>query len=119
VRDAICNHYPVTVASNVGFEGRVQQIGDKYWGARGGEWDHQMLFCGVDDDPKRPGAYLINSWGPNYYYDPGTVKDGAPPGGIWVDAEVVDLMVGPRNDDSWVFSDSVGFPGRDLDFQLI
>lgn len=114
VRDAIANGYPVTVASNRGFKMQGVPNRGKLWGIPEGEWPHQMVFIGVDDDAARPGCYCLNSWGPNAH---GAPVDDAPPGGFWVDAEVVESMV--AQDDSWAYSQFDGFPEQNLDFMLI
>lgn len=113
VRDAIANGYPVTVASNQGFQGRFVADKGKMWGGPGGQWAHQMCFIGVDDDPARPGCYCLNSWGPDAHPAP---IDDAPPGGFWVDADVVDRMV--RQGDSFAYSQFDGFPEQ-LDFNVV
>jgi hypothetical protein len=114
VRDAIVNGYPVTVASDRGFRMNGTADRGKLWGSPYGVWNHQMCFIGVDDDAKRPGVYVINSWGPNAHGKP---VDDAPPGGFWVDARVVDYMV--KQQDSFAYSQFDGFPEQDLDFNLI
>ena len=72
VRDAIANGYPVTVASDVGFEGDGNMQGEisngKCWGVRGGSWGHQMCIIGVDTQDARPGAFIINSWGGDHVW---------------------------------------------------
>ena len=114
VRDAIVNGYPVTVASDRGF--RMTGVADKgkLWGSPYGVWNHQMCIIGVDDDSRRPGCYIINSWGPNAHGKP---VDDAPPGGFWADASVINYMV--KQGDSFAFSQFDGFPEQDLDFILI
>lgn len=113
-RDAIVNGYPVTVASMQGFRMQtVRELG-KHWGVPSGTWAHQMCFVGVDDDALRPGCYCLNSWGVDAH---GAPADDAPPGGFWVDANIVDRMV--RQQDSYAYSQFDGFPEQDLDFLLI
>lgn len=114
VRDAIANGYPVTVASGVGFDGGMRAEGGKLWGVRGGSWSHQMCFIGVDDAAGRKGCYCLNSWGADAH---GCPVDDAPPGGFWVDDEVVSAMVG--QDDSFAWSSFDGFPEQELDFSII
>ena len=114
VRDALANWYPVTVASDRGFRMQLRTDKGKSWGVPSGTWGHQMVFIGVDDDPARPGCYCLNSWGADAF---GTPADDAPPGGFWVDAEVVDYMTGMG--DSFAFSQFEGFPEQKLDFMLI
>lgn len=107
VRDSLLNRYPVAVCSNVGFEGRFKEDRGRIWGGVGGSWNHCMCFIGVDDDPARPGVYCRNSWSSDAHPKP---IDGAPPGGFWVDADVVDRMV--RQEDSFAFSQFEGFPDQ-------
>lgn len=114
VRDALLNWYPVTVASSRGFQMRPVVDGGKHWGRPSGTWMHQMCFVGVDDDGRRPGCYCWNSWNAEAHGPP---ADDAPPGGFWVDAEVVTSMV--RQGDSYAYSQFDGFPQQELDFTLI
>lgn len=105
VRDAITNGYPVTVASNVGFEGGEYTKDGKKFLKRGGSWGHQMCFVGVTESA----AYCLNSWGENF--GPKGLND-EPPGGFWVAAEDVDRMTG--QDDSYAISQFDGFPRQSL-----
>jgi hypothetical protein len=114
VRDALVNGYPVTVASMQGFKMKPTIDKGKHWGVPSGSWAHQMCFIGVDDDRRRPGCYCLNSWGPDAH---GAPADDAPPGGFWVDADVVTRMVGQK--DSFAFSQFDGFPEQKLDFTLV
>lgn len=113
VRDAVCNGYPVTVASMQGFLMTPALDKGKHWGVPRGSWAHQMCFVGVDDDPARPGCYCLNSWGADAHGKP---AGDEPPGGFWVDAEVVTRMA--RQDDTFAFSQFDGFLEQ-LDFLLI
>ncbi len=114
VIEALYNGYPVTVASNRGFQMAPRVDKGKSWGSPSGSWAHQMCFPGFDDDSRRPGCYLLNSWGASAH---GTPADDAPPGGFWIDADVVTAMC--RQDDSFAFSQFDGFPGQELDFSLL
>jgi hypothetical protein len=114
VRDALANGYPVTVASNQGFQMRPRVDRGKAWGVPSGSWAHQMCLIGVDDDPVRPGCYCLNSWGEEAH---GSPAGDEPPGGFWVDAETVTRMT--RQQDSFAFSQFEGFPEQDLDFRLV
>ena len=71
-----------------------------------------MCFIGVDIEDKRPGAYLMNSWGPNAHSQPG---NGEPPGGFWVDADTADSML--RQDDSFTFSQYEGYPEQKIPYE--
>jgi hypothetical protein len=119
VRDALANGYPVTIASNVGFQMKPVVAGGKHWGRASGTWAHQMCLIGVDDKAvspftSQPGAcYCLNSWGANAH---GTPADDAPPGGFWIDRTTVERIVGQG--DSWAFSNFDGFPVREQDFVI-
>jgi hypothetical protein len=106
VRDALVHGYPVTVASNVGFEGAFRDADGKRWATAAGTWGHQMCFIGVEDRPRKiKGAYVINSWGSDAHPKP---LNDEPPGGFWVGWQTVQRMV--SQNDSWAYSDFDGFP---------
>lgn len=107
--DAIASGYPVTVASNQGFT----KVRDSQGFARAsGNWPHQMCFIGVDDLSARKGACIDNSWGDNWISGPRTYEQ--PKGSFWVDKATVESML--RAQDSWAYSDYVGFPAKKLHF---
>jgi hypothetical protein len=56
---------------------------------------------------KRPGGFLLNSWGPDAHSGPRVPPD-APVAGFWCDAATLDRML--RQGDSWAFSRVAGFP---------
>ncbi len=60
--DAVCNGYPVTVASNQGFTMNPQSDGFHH---PSGRWDHQMCITYVDDDGGAVESHggILNSWG--------------------------------------------------------
>ena len=70
-----------------------------------GTWAHCMAIVGIRGG-SRPGALLLNSWGPNAHTGPRGLGDPSP-AGFWADANVVDRML--KQGDSWAFSDVVGF----------
>lgn len=113
VRDALANSYPVTIASNVGFQMKAVVKDGKHWGRPSGSWAHQMCLIGVDDtavspfDGKKGAAYCLNSWGPEAHGKP---ADDAPPGGFWIDRTTVERIV--KQGDSWAISGFTGFPAR-------
>jgi hypothetical protein len=109
VRDALINGYPVTIASNVGFEGRAYEKGGKLFRDPRGSWGHQMVIIGYDLQPE-PCFFILNSWGPDWCEKP---IDGAPLGGFWVRASAVQRIVSQQ--DSFAFSDASGFPAREWD----
>ena len=118
-RDAITNGYPVTIASNQGFEMTAVVDGGKSWGRPRGNWNHQMCLIGVDDKAQGPfggprgAVYCLNSWGEKAHGEP---ADDAPPGGFWIDRKTIEKILSQK--DSWCYSNFDGFPLRDLDFQV-
>lgn len=114
VRDAICNGYPVTIASNFGSRDFDEKDGRRV--ARGnGSWNHQMCIIAYDGDEKSgvDYFYVINSWGEKAHPAP---LQGEPPGGFWITRAQCEKIV--AQDDSFAFSGFDGFPARDLDFSL-
>ena len=108
-RAAIRNGYPVAVCSNQGFT--MPRDSDGFC-RPSGSWAHCLTIVGIRGG-KRPGAFLLNSWGPDAHSGPLGV--GSPsPAGFWADAAVVDRML--RQGDSWAFSGVVGFPSRKLNW---
>jgi len=113
-RDALCNGYPVTVASNAGFGSFVQKDG-RWVGVWDKTWMHQMCAIAYDgsNGPGREYVYIINSWGETAHKPP---LQGEPPGGFWVTFKDFSRMVGQN--DSWAYSNFDGFKARDLNFNV-
>lgn len=109
-RDAIAYGYPVTVASNQGFQGNYSYQKDgKLWLKPNGSWGHQMCFTAVEDRPgKQKGCYCQNSWGPDAHPKP---LNDEPLGGFWVDYQTVHKMV--AQGDSWAHSMFDGFKAKE------
>ena len=104
---AIENGYPIPVCSGQGFTSTRDKDG---FAAASGSWSHCMCFIGVRYEP-RPGLLCLNSWGPNWIRGPPWPED-MPAGSFWVDARIVDRMLGGR--DSFALSNYQGFPRRPL-----
>lgn len=104
---AIRQGYPVSVCSNQGFTMDRDREG---FCSRQGTWNHCMAIIGVKGG-RRPGGFVLNSWGDKAHTGP-RYPDDAPPAGFWADADVIDRMV--RQGDSFALSDAVGFPSRKL-----
>lgn len=108
--DAIKNGYPVTVASDQGFEMKARADGFHY---PRGQWMHQMCITGVDDAWKDPYGCIQNSWPKDSH---GEIRDFNNPDEVWpacslrVRAEVIEKML--RQGDSFAFSGLNGFPER-------
>lgn len=111
-RDAIYNGYPVTVASNVGFD-RMVRDKDGFM-MRSGNWGHQMYFAGAIDQ-ERPGLLDVNSWGEEWSSGPRPMD--IPEGSFFVDADTVNQML--QQGDSWVYSNFEGFEIQDLDWDIV
>jgi hypothetical protein len=111
-RDAIANGYPVVVCCTQGFNQERDQDG---FARQVGTWGHCQCFIGVDDAFKRPGLLCMNSWGPDWITGPKRLDQ--PDGSYWVDAEVVDAMLGEM--DSFAGSGFVGFPAQEIDYDFL
>lgn len=96
LRDAIYNGCPCIVGSNVGFgkKSGAKRDSDGFlsppWLTA--PWAHAMAIIAISDDPERPGALIINSWGSNWIGGPHKFGD-EPPGSFWVDKKVVESMI--------------------------
>jgi hypothetical protein len=107
-RDAICNGYPVAVCSRLGFTHERDKAG---FARQQGVWGHCTCFMGADDASGRPGLLDMNSWGPDWISGP--KRHEQPDGSFWVDADVVDVMLGEL--DSFALSGYVGYPRQQVD----
>ena len=109
-RDAICNGYPVTIASNWGTQ-TIRQRDGRMVAVHNAQWPHQMCVIAYDGSGPQPYWYILNSWGPNAHPAP---LQGEPPGGFWVDRKSIAYILAAQ--DSFAISDLDGFPADDLDF---
>lgn len=113
-RDAICNGYPVTVASSFGTRGtRVRDNRNVApWDDR---WPHQMCAIGYDGSlgAGREYVYIINSWGAAAHAAP---LQGEPPGGFWVTLKDFDRIC--QTGDCWAWSDVPGFQAEEIDWSV-
>ena len=106
-RKSLANGYAIAVCSNVGF---VNLRDSQGFCKPAGNWQHCMSIIGYRSD--RPGFYIMNSWGADYFRGP--LGAGDPPdGGFWADESVVAGML--SQGDSWAFADATGFPPRPVD----
>lgn len=112
VRDLIVNGYAVTIASDQGFSSSRDRDG---FARPSGSWAHQMWICGVDDEYKRPGVCVQNSWG---VWNGGPKRNNQPDGSFWVDAEQIEKRV-LRTGDCWAFSSYAGFRPQKLNTRII
>jgi hypothetical protein len=112
VRDAICNGYPVTIASNFGTK-RFDTIDGKLVARGDDNWSHQMCLIAYDGSGSQPLWYCLNSWGGPAHPTP---LQGEPPGGFWITSKQLAGIL--RENDSFAFSAFDGFPSRDLNFNV-
>lgn len=109
---ALAQGYGIQVASSQGFS--LKRDADSYC-KPSGKWQHSMSFIGYRKSGKRPGLYIVNSWGFNSTTGPLSHPD-APRSGWWVDADVADSML--RQRDSFAFSRFTGFPARSINWLI-
>ena len=112
VRDLIVNGYSVTIASNQGFSSKRDSEG---FARPSGRWAHQMWICAVDDEYKRPGVCVQNSWGK---WNGGPKRHNQPDGSFWVDADEIERRV-LKTGDCWAFSGYTGFKPQKLNTRII
>ena len=70
-----------------------------------------MVILGIDDNYKRPGGLIVNSWGPNWVSGP--TRHEQPAGSFWADASAIDRAV--KQGDSIVLSGYSGYPQVNID----
>lgn len=112
---AMTSGFPTAVCSNQGFT--LTRDEDGFCKPRG-QWSHCMALIGKRGG-RRPGALCWNSWGPRSNSGPhysGVDGFKMPTAFVgctfWIDAEVVDRMLGQG--DSFALSSYDGFPPRRL-----
>ena len=113
LRDAIYNGYPALICSNQGFSDTRDSEG---FAKPSGSWSHCMTAIAMDDDPKRPGILIDNSWPVGWISGP--TRWDQPPGSFWVDANVIEKRMLRPQPDSFVVSGYNGYPSRDLFEQI-
>lgn len=112
-RDAVANGYPVAMCSNTGFYTRRNRDGFIRRSRR--PWNHAMIILGIDDNHRRPGALIQNSWGGTWAR--GSIRHGQPKGSFWADASAIDYAM--KQGDSIALSGYVGYPRVKIpDYQI-
>lgn len=114
-RDAICNGYPVTIASDFGTK-TIRVKDGRRVAVRNARWPHQMCLVGYDGSASEPYFYVLNSWGETAHPAP---LQGEPPGGFWITQSDCEYIV--RQGDSFAYSGFEGFPSNDFrpDFRVL
>lgn len=102
-RDAIANGYTVAMSSSLGFNKTRDKDGFLRRTRR--PWYHSMVILGTDDEFKRPGALVQNSWPVSWVSGP--KRHEQPEGSFWVDASTIDRAM--KQGDSIALSGYVGY----------
>jgi len=110
-RDAICNGYPVTIASRWWGTTRIETRDGRKVATRNTSWAHQQCLIGYDGSGANQYFYCLNSWGPNAHPAP---LQGEPPGGYWIRFSDVDRIC--KEGDSWAISSFDGFPAETINW---
>lgn len=113
---AICNGYPVTIASNQGFKMKPDNKG--FHRGRGKWGGHHLCIVGIDDECNEPHAILLNSIGDAH----GILKDFVtkkelPVGTLRVEKALVENMI--KNGEAFAFSNFQGFVTQELNKGLV
>lgn len=108
-RDALANGYPVIMCSNIGFTAKRDR--DGFLRRSRKSWSHAMVLIGVDDEHRRAGALVQNSWGGDVWVS-GPKRHGQPDGSFWCDASIIDAAM--KQGDSIALSGYVGYPRQDI-----
>lgn len=103
LRDSIANGHPIIVGSKYGFSSETDDEGFCRYSTT---WNHAMAVIAVDDNSKRKGAMISNSWGRDWLRIKKR-KLNQPDGCFWVDAETIDAMM--RNGDAWSVASFNGY----------
>lgn len=116
--DAIANGYPVAIGFHcMGFEFKTDHEGfaiPTY--RRKKRWNHAMCIVGIDTVSRRKGACISNSWGTSWLKGP-VHQLGVIPGGMWVDASLVDKMI-RYSGVAIALSNYVGYPRQPVEYRL-
>jgi hypothetical protein len=108
-RDSIYNDCPVIFGSRYGFSNETDTDG---FCKQNTTWHHCMYGFAVDDESKRPGGCIDNSWGEKWLKQRGKRMDN-PPGSFWCDAQIIDNIM--SNGDCWSISAFEGYKKEKID----
>lgn len=106
IRDALCNYYPVTIASSRGFRMKPVDREGFHVFVPEGTWMHQMSLIAWMDEPFQA-AYRLNSWGPDAH---GTPLNDEPPGGAWCTVECLADELRNRYTEVYSYAAFEGYP---------
>ena len=111
-KTALVQGYPIAVCSDQGFASTRDKDG---FARASGSWAHCMAVLGYRDAPRK-GFLICNSWGPTWISGPKGSID-IPDGCFWCEYSTFDRMC--KQNDTWAFSDAVGFPAKDPFFIVV
>lgn len=111
-RDAICNGYPLTVASDFGTR-TIRAKDGKQVARWDDKWPHQMCGNGYDGSGVEDYFYILNSWGAGAH--PAPLGD-EPPGGFWIDWLTMDRIC--KSGEVWAVNVVPGFDKSELDWSV-
>jgi len=116
-RDALANGYGINVGSNYGFTDTRNEDGVS---KRSRPWNHAMSWIAVDDTPETRKKYngmlflVMNSWA---RFNRGPLANHQPEGSFWIVESDARGMIAQGG--AVAFSNTNGFPGRDLPNYLV
>lgn len=111
VVDALANNYPIPFGAPMVFRSDTKTADGKRWlqfdsSVPPRNRGHAQVLIGVEDRPgKKAGAYCLGSWGVDAHDKP---LNGEPPGGGWVEKELIEQIILPAYD-CYAISDSDTF----------
>ena len=107
---ALANGYPISIASNVGFDMQARSDGFMH---RSGHWNHNMSLVGVDDSSNDPYGCILNSWADAHGHIIDFVtKEQWPIGTLRVRKN--DIIAIIEQGDSWAYPGFNGFEAGSL-----
>ena len=110
VRDAICNYYPVAIASNWGGQMNPQVVNGVLLNTRVTTWSHQMSVHAWWLHPQLGEIYWIqNQWGLTAH---GTDPAAGPGGGFWVRKADINWIC--QGQEAIAYSQYNGYPAQKI-----
>lgn len=112
---AIANGYPLTDASDVGFQMSPQVSNGYLLNRYSDTWNHQTCFLAYDKHPQLGLLFWYqNSWGSRAH---GVDPAGGPPGGFWITEKDAARII--RQGETFAYSQFDGFPAQKLDHHIL
>jgi hypothetical protein len=116
-RSALYNGQPVILCSTYAFSSRRDADGfaKQYTGRRRKTWYHCMLLGGYDEEYRRPGGLILNSWGADWISGP--KRHEQPEGSFWAEPDEIERMLQDWGD-CYALSSYLGHPEKKLIHRL-